>query len=62
MIKKRERFIIVWWKEWGDASSERGKWDANECLCSASRVSHPNILQLIDTFETRKEFYIIQEL
>ncbi|XP_028568464.2 uncharacterized protein LOC114587821 isoform X4 [Podarcis muralis] len=25
-------------------------------------VSHPNILQLIDTFETRKEFYIIQEL
>ncbi|KAG8129754.1 hypothetical protein E2320_016430 [Naja naja] len=25
-------------------------------------VNHPNILQLIDTFETRKEFYIIQEL
>ncbi|EMP26551.1 Ubiquitin-like modifier-activating enzyme 1 [Chelonia mydas] len=24
-------------------------------------VSHPNILQLIDTFETRREFYIIQE-
>ncbi|OCT66349.1 hypothetical protein XELAEV_18042605mg [Xenopus laevis] len=25
-------------------------------------VNHPNILQLIDTFETKKEFYIIQEL
>ncbi|KAK5605800.1 E1 ubiquitin-activating protein [Crenichthys baileyi] len=25
-------------------------------------VSHPNILQLIDTFETRKEYFIIQEL
>ncbi|XP_061668616.1 caM kinase-like vesicle-associated, like isoform X1 [Syngnathoides biaculeatus] len=25
-------------------------------------VNHPNILQLIDTFETRKEYYIIQEL
>ncbi|XP_051790273.1 caM kinase-like vesicle-associated protein [Erpetoichthys calabaricus] len=25
-------------------------------------VSHPNILQLIDTFETKKEYYIIQEL
>uniref|UniRef100_A0AAY4DE70 CaM kinase-like vesicle-associated protein n=1 Tax=Denticeps clupeoides TaxID=299321 RepID=A0AAY4DE70_9TELE len=25
-------------------------------------VNHPNILQLIDAFETRKEFYIIQEL
>ncbi|XP_068452800.1 caM kinase-like vesicle-associated, like isoform X2 [Clinocottus analis] len=25
-------------------------------------VTHPNILQLIDTFETRKEFFIIQEL
>ncbi|XP_070791168.1 LOW QUALITY PROTEIN: caM kinase-like vesicle-associated protein [Pituophis catenifer annectens] len=28
----------------------------------SQRVNHPNILQLIDTFETRKEFYIIQEL
>lgn len=27
-----------------------------------SRVNHPNILQLIDTFETRKEYFIIQEL
>ncbi|KAL7398174.1 hypothetical protein ABVT39_005581 [Epinephelus coioides] len=25
-------------------------------------VNHPNILQLIDTFETRKEYFIIQEL
>ncbi|KAJ8017306.1 hypothetical protein DPEC_G00016490 [Dallia pectoralis] len=25
-------------------------------------VNHPNILQLIDTFETKKEFFIIQEL
>ncbi|XP_076840591.1 caM kinase-like vesicle-associated, like [Brachyhypopomus gauderio] len=25
-------------------------------------VNHPNILKLIDAFETRKEFYIIQEL
>nr|XP_040048772.1 caM kinase-like vesicle-associated, like isoform X2 [Gasterosteus aculeatus aculeatus] len=25
-------------------------------------VTHPNILQLIDTFETRKEYFIIQEL
>ncbi|XP_077402756.1 caM kinase-like vesicle-associated, like [Vanacampus margaritifer] len=25
-------------------------------------VNHPNILQLIDTFQTRKEYYIIQEL
>ncbi|CAN9516053.1 unnamed protein product [Ophioblennius macclurei] len=25
-------------------------------------VKHPNILQLIDTFETRKEYFIIQEL
>ncbi|KAM7411815.1 hypothetical protein PAMA_021678 [Pampus argenteus] len=25
-------------------------------------VNHPNILQLIDTYETRKEFFIIQEL
>ncbi|XP_048874383.1 caM kinase-like vesicle-associated protein isoform X2 [Brienomyrus brachyistius] len=25
-------------------------------------VRHPNILQLIDTFETRKEYFIIQEL
>ncbi|CAI5647641.1 unnamed protein product [Oreochromis niloticus] len=25
-------------------------------------VSHPNILQLIDTFETRKEYFIVQEL
>lgn len=39
-----------------------GDRDTDECLRSASRVSHPNILQLIDTFETRKEFYIIQEL
>ncbi|KAF6719699.1 CaM kinase-like vesicle-associated protein [Oryzias melastigma] len=26
------------------------------------RVNHPNILQLIDTFETRKEYFIVQEL
>ncbi|XP_070766886.1 caM kinase-like vesicle-associated, like [Enoplosus armatus] len=25
-------------------------------------VNHPNILQLIDTFETRKEYFIVQEL
>ncbi|XP_035236385.1 caM kinase-like vesicle-associated protein [Anguilla anguilla] len=25
-------------------------------------VSHPNILQLIDTYETRKEYFIIQEI
>ncbi|XP_067884062.1 caM kinase-like vesicle-associated protein, partial [Heterodontus francisci] len=25
-------------------------------------VNHPNILQLIDTFETQKEYFIIQEL
>uniref|UniRef100_A0A3Q2R0N3 CaM kinase-like vesicle-associated protein n=1 Tax=Fundulus heteroclitus TaxID=8078 RepID=A0A3Q2R0N3_FUNHE len=25
------------------------------------KVNHPNILQLIDTFETRKEYFIIQE-
>ena len=30
--------------------------------CCRSRVNHPNILQLIDTFETRKEYLIIQEL
>ncbi|KAM4696980.1 caM kinase-like vesicle-associated protein isoform 2-T2 [Rhinophrynus dorsalis] len=35
------------------------KYEIGQLLCA---VNHPNILQLIDTFETKKEFYIIQEL
>lgn len=31
-------------------------------LLSAARVKHPNILQLVDVFVTRKEYFIFLEL
>ncbi|KAM6469505.1 caM kinase-like vesicle-associated protein isoform 2-T2 [Liasis olivaceus] len=46
-------------KNYNSLSDITDKYEIGQLLRA---VNHPNILQLIDTFETRKEFYIIQEL
>ncbi|XP_074873631.1 uncharacterized protein LOC142025071 isoform X2 [Carettochelys insculpta] len=58
--RRTERLVIC--KRFRKRDGRKVRQAARNEILILKMVSHPNILQLIDTFETRKEFYIIQEL
>ncbi|KAL4622606.1 calcium/calmodulin-dependent protein kinase type IV-like [Arapaima gigas] len=62
LVKERETDKVYVCKKFLKKDGRKVRKAAKNEIMILKMVSHPNILQLIDTFETRKEYYIIQEL
>ncbi|XP_038237267.1 caM kinase-like vesicle-associated protein isoform X2 [Dermochelys coriacea] len=58
--RRTDRLVVC--KRFRKKDGRKVRQAARNEILILKMVSHPNILQLIDTFETRREFYIIQEL
>ncbi|KAL4646241.1 calcium/calmodulin-dependent protein kinase type IV-like [Arapaima gigas] len=62
LAKERETGKVFFCKKFLKKDGKKVRKAAKNEIMVLKMVSHPNILQLIDTFETRKEYFIIQEL
>ncbi|XP_064878242.1 caM kinase-like vesicle-associated protein [Oncorhynchus nerka] len=62
MAKDRQTNKVFVCKKFLKKDGRKVRKAAKNEILILKMVNHPNILQLIDTFETRKEFFIIQEL
>ncbi|XP_029601790.1 caM kinase-like vesicle-associated protein, partial [Salmo trutta] len=62
MAKDRQTNKVFVCKKFLKKDGRKVRKAAKNEILILKMVNHPNILQLIDTFETRKEYFIIQEL
>ncbi|KPP75800.1 caM kinase-like vesicle-associated protein-like [Scleropages formosus] len=62
LAKERETGKVFFCKKFLKKDGRKVRKAAKNEIMILKMVNHPNILQLIDTFETRKEYFIIQEL
>ncbi|XP_045552520.1 caM kinase-like vesicle-associated protein [Salmo salar] len=62
MAKDRQTNKVFVCKKFLKKDGRKVRKAAKNEILILKMVKHPNILQLIDTFETRKEYFIIQEL
>uniref|UniRef100_A0A1A8JLY0 CaM kinase-like vesicle-associated protein n=1 Tax=Nothobranchius kuhntae TaxID=321403 RepID=A0A1A8JLY0_NOTKU len=62
LVKDRQTEKVFVCKKFLKKDGRKVRKAAKNEIMILKLVSHPNILQLIDTFETRKEYLIIQEL
>ncbi|XP_069041268.1 caM kinase-like vesicle-associated, like [Lepisosteus oculatus] len=62
LAKERQTDKVFICKKFLKKDGKKVRKAAKNEIMILKMVNHPNILQLIDTFETRKEYYIIQEL
>ncbi|XP_018580921.2 caM kinase-like vesicle-associated, like [Scleropages formosus] len=62
LVKERETDKVYVCKKFLKKDGRKVRKAAKNEIMILKMVNHPNILQLKDTFETRKEYFIIQEL
>uniref|UniRef100_A0AAZ3R252 Protein kinase domain-containing protein n=1 Tax=Oncorhynchus tshawytscha TaxID=74940 RepID=A0AAZ3R252_ONCTS len=62
MAKDRQTNKVFVCKKFLKKDGRKVRKAAKNEILILKMVNHPNILQMIDTFETRKEYFIIQEL
>uniref|UniRef100_A0A8C2I3N1 CaM kinase-like vesicle-associated protein n=1 Tax=Cyprinus carpio TaxID=7962 RepID=A0A8C2I3N1_CYPCA len=62
LVKERQTDKVYVCKKFLKKDGRKVRKAAKNEIMILKMVKHPNILQLIDAFETRKEFFIIQEL
>ncbi|XP_026775875.1 caM kinase-like vesicle-associated, like [Pangasianodon hypophthalmus] len=62
LVKERQTDKVYVCKKFLKKDGKKVRKAAKNEIMILKMVNHPNILKLIDAFETRKEFYIIQEL
>ncbi|XP_027026214.1 caM kinase-like vesicle-associated, like isoform X2 [Tachysurus fulvidraco] len=62
LVKERQTEKVYVCKKFLKKDGKKVRKAAKNEIMILKMVNHPNILKLIDAFETRKEFYIIQEL
>ncbi|XP_066526945.1 caM kinase-like vesicle-associated, like [Hoplias malabaricus] len=62
LVKERQTDKVYACKKFLKKDGRKVRKAAKNEIMILKMVNHPNILKLIDAFETRKEFYIIQEL
>ncbi|XP_056589847.1 caM kinase-like vesicle-associated, like [Triplophysa dalaica] len=62
LVKERQTEKVYVCKKFLKKDGRKVRKAAKNEIMILKMVKHPNILQLIDAFETRKEFFIIQEL
>ncbi|XP_023693077.1 caM kinase-like vesicle-associated, like [Paramormyrops kingsleyae] len=62
LVKERETDKVYVCKKFLKKDGKKVRRAAKNEIMILKMIKHPNILQLIDTFETRKEYFIIQEL
>ncbi|XP_051736667.1 caM kinase-like vesicle-associated, like isoform X1 [Ctenopharyngodon idella] len=62
LVKERQTDKVYVCKKFLKKDGKKVRKAAKNEIMILKMVKHPNILQLIDAFETRKEFFIIQEL
>ncbi|XP_036387340.1 caM kinase-like vesicle-associated, like [Megalops cyprinoides] len=62
LVKERQTDKVFVCKKFLKKDGRKVRKAAKNEIMILKMVNHPNILQLIDTFETRKEYFIIQEL
>ncbi|XP_053704337.1 caM kinase-like vesicle-associated, like [Synchiropus splendidus] len=61
LVKERQTEKVFVCKKFLKKDGRKVRKAAKNEIMILKLVTHPNILQLIDTFETRKEYFIIQE-
>ncbi|KAG9269619.1 caM kinase-like vesicle-associated protein isoform X2 [Astyanax mexicanus] len=62
LVKERQTDKVYACKKFLKKDGKKVRKAAKNEIMILKMMNHPNILKLIDAFETRKEFYIIQEL
>ncbi|XP_051961106.1 caM kinase-like vesicle-associated protein [Xyrauchen texanus] len=62
LMKERQTDKVYVCKKFLKKDGRKVRKAAKNEIMILKMIKHPNILQLIDAFETRKEFFIIQEL
>lgn len=62
LVKERQTDKVFVCKKFLKKDGRKVRKAAKNEIMILKLVNHPNILQLIDTYETRKEYFIIQEL
>ncbi|KAM9342224.1 caM kinase-like vesicle-associated, like [Pholidichthys leucotaenia] len=62
LAKDRQTDKVFFCKKFLKKDGRKVRKAAKNEIMILKLVNHPNILQLIDTFETRKEYFIVQEL
>ncbi|XP_033825194.1 caM kinase-like vesicle-associated, like [Periophthalmus magnuspinnatus] len=62
LLKERQTDKVFVCKKFLKKDGRKVRKAAKNEIMILKLVNHPNILQLIDTYETRKEYFIIQEL
>ncbi|XP_053339410.1 caM kinase-like vesicle-associated, like isoform X2 [Clarias gariepinus] len=62
LVKEQQTDKVYVCKKFLKKDGKKVRKAAKNEIMILKMVNHPNILKLIDAFETRKEFYIIQEL
>ncbi|KAM3618675.1 uncharacterized protein V6R79_023378 [Siganus canaliculatus] len=62
LVKDRQTDKVFVCKKFLKKDGRKVRKAAKNEIMILKLVNHPNILQLIDTFETRKEYFIVQEL
>ncbi|XP_072553413.1 caM kinase-like vesicle-associated, like [Salminus brasiliensis] len=62
LVKERQTDKVYACKKFLKKDGKKVRKAAKNEIMILKMMNHPNILKLIDAFETRKEFYIVQEL
>lgn len=62
LLKERQTDKVFVCKKFLKKDGRKVRKAAKNEIMILKLVNHPNILQLIDTYETRKEYFIVQEL
>ncbi|XP_039507445.1 caM kinase-like vesicle-associated, like isoform X2 [Pimephales promelas] len=62
LVKERQTDKVYVCKKFLKKDGKKVRKAAKNEIMILKMLKHPNILQLIDAFETRKEFFIVQEL